>query len=562
MPNWSTAQNRQPTTEFGDYSIGGNAGFITEAYDASGISARRPGTSAQVFANAYAISSSLRYDLDLLLSTEDDPLRQSMNRLSLSAQYKEYKGTLGDFSPRFNKYSLNGSTIRGLLLEYQPQEYIATFAIGRTRRSLFDGSNLLIRPVIRRPALDRNLFAGRIGYGQQEENHFHLVGLVSRDKPSDFEEYSTAPAENVSISPEFGLHLLNKRLVIEGQLTASAFSADTRNRRISDSGVPGMLGFFTPRLGSRLDYASYLQARYTLVDLPESLEAIDQLTLLASYDRVAPGFVSLGRPYIYSDQAVFRFQPQFRMLDRRLSIGLDLTTRKNNLDDTRSATLRRNQLALTTQAQISPNLFLNAVYLFMGNRNTPVRNNAFFLFDDQRIVTNTLILSPVFTLPRGGINHILSLTTVFQGLSDKSDSRSQTTPYSLNVKNFTSTLHYNAVLLSGLSIQGSTSVVRSDASTSDTRALGLTAGASYGFLERRLHAGATIGLSRTSVNFLSQQFDSDERLFDELSTSQYTLTLHGTFRVTDRDILRLNVRGLKSGGFREIQSTLRFEHRF
>ena len=556
------AQNRQPTTEFREYAIGGNAGIITEAYNARGISGRRPGTSAQVFTNAYAVSSTWRYDLDLLLSTEDDPLRQSMNRLALSVQHKAYKGTIGDFSPRFNKYSLNGSTIRGLLLEYQPEEYIATFTIGRARRSLFDGSDLLLRPIIRRPALDRTLFAGRIGYGQQQENHFHLVGLVARDQPTSQTGNSVAPAENVSISPEFGLHLLNKRLVIEGQLTASAFSADTRNQRVSDTAVPGMFGFFTPRLGSRFDYASYLQARYTLVDLPASLAAVDQLTLLASYDRVAPGFVSLGRPYIYSDQSVFRFQPQFRMLNRQLLVGIDFTSRKNNLDETRSATLRRNQLALTTQAQLSPNLFLNAVYLFMGNRNTPIEQNASFLINRQRVVSNTLILSPVMTIARNGINHILSLTTVFQGLSDQSDAQRNTTPYSLNLRNFTSTLHYNAVLLSGVAVQASTSLVRSDASTSDTRAVGLTAGASYGFLERRLNAGATVGLSRTNLSFLSLRFDGDNRLLDELSTSQYTLTLHGTFRVTDRDILRLNIRGLKSGDFREIQSTLRFEHRF
>ena len=44
-------------------------------------------------------------------------------------------------------------------------------------------------------------------------------------------------------------------------------------------------------------------------------------------------------------------------------------------------------------------------------------------------------------------------------------------------------------------------------------------------------------------------------------------TLTGTYRVTGRDVLRLNVRGFATsqplrGNFQEIQSTLRFEHKF
>ena len=375
-------------------TIGGTAGVITEAYSSSGIPARRPAGSGSVFANTQATAGEYRYTLNFLFSTKDEQLRQSLNRFAASMTYRNWHVKAGDVVPRFSKYSLDGVTIRGGYLEHQRGPLLVTFLGGRSRRGIEAGLGVPIR----RPSYARNMFAARVGYGRVSGSHVHLVGMMSRDKEDSVTApVQASPAENVLISPQFGLSLLQQRLYVKGQLSASAFTRDTRATRTVENPVPDFLGLFTSRVGSQMDYATDLSARYTQTEFGESLTFVDQFTLLTQYERIQPGFVSLGRPYTRSDQAIFKFQPQVRLFDRKLQIGVDVVSRRNNLRNHRTSTLRRNQIALTTQAQLSPSLLVSTSYLWLGNTNTPVSGATGAGLIEQRMGTQTFMLAPVLT---------------------------------------------------------------------------------------------------------------------------------------------------------------------
>lgn len=563
-PSNALAQSRRPSTVWGPVTLGGTVGFATEAYSASGINARRPNGSGRIFGKTSAAINDVRYGLDFLVSTEDDRLRQSLNRVAASVNYSQWQATLGDFSPVLNKYGLNGATLRGASVAYAPGNLHFTFMAGRSRRAVDTGVGALIR----RPAFDRNLFSASVGAGPKNANHFRLQGMVARDKLTSLSEETAAlPAENVSFTPSFGLFLLENSLEIRGELTGSAFTRDIRAVETTGDLTPSFFGLFTPRVGSRFDYASDFSARYSVQDFSESVsETLDQLTVLTSYSRVAPGFTSLGRPYTRSDQAVFRFQPQARMLDNRVQVALDITSRRNNLDNNRTATLKRNQVGLTTQAQLSDELFLNASFIRLGNNNNPVSSDPVFAPLEQRLLSRSLMLAPVLTRAINGLTHRFSLTTSFQSLTDKTERNDDEMRPGINFKNSSATFGHHVILASGLALNSSLSLVNSKAPTTDVKAVGVVAGGSYGFFNRKLNVNLTGGLSRTTLTF-QRLLEAEEDVLDTEKSTQLTFSLSGTYRVTLRDVIRLTVRGLSTnqplrGNFQEIQSTLRFEHRF
>ncbi|MEM8485963.1 MAG: hypothetical protein AAF564_10465 [Bacteroidota bacterium] len=563
-PSQADAQSRRPSTVWGPVTLGGTVGFSTEAYSASGINARRPNGSGRLFGKTSASIKDVRYGLDFLLSTEDDRLRQSLNRVAASVAYNNWDATVGDFSPRLNKYGLNGATVRGASLSYAPGDLYFSFMAGRSRRAVDTGVGALIR----RPAFDRNLFSASVGVGPKTANHFHLQGLIARDKETSLStETAAQPAENVSFTPSFGLFLLENSLEIRGELTGSAFTRDVRAAETSGDLTPSFFGLFTPRVGSRFDYASDFSARYSIQDFSASVsETLDQLTILTSYSRVAPGFTSLGRPYTRSDQAVFRFQPQARLLNNKMQVALDVTSRRNNLDNNRTATLKRNQIGLSTQAQLSDEFFLNASFIRLANNNNPLSSDPVFAPLEQRLLSRSLMLAPVLTRAINGLTHRFSLTTTFQSLSDKTERSDNAPRPTIDFNNTSTTLGHHVILASGLALNSSLSLVNSKAPSTDVKAVGVVAGGSYGFFNRKLNVNLTGGLSRTTLTF-QRLLEAEAAMQETEKSTQLTFSLTGTYRVTLRDVIRLSVRGLSTnqplrGNFQEIQSTLRFEHRF
>jgi hypothetical protein len=217
-----------------------------------------------------------------------------MNRVGLTASYRNLTAQVGDFTPRLSTYSLNGTTLRGGLVEYTPRNLIFTLTAGQARRSV----DARLGATIRRPAFNRNLFAARAGIGAEDDTHFHLIGTLARDVGvpetdafTDAESISATtlspstrtalPAENLTLTPAFGLLLLDRRLFVEGQATASAFTRDTRAAKDGGGSLPDLPGLYTPRVGSRLDYAGLLQARYTLDAFPDVLSVLDQMVVRA-----------------------------------------------------------------------------------------------------------------------------------------------------------------------------------------------------------------------------------------------------------------------------------------
>ncbi|MEM1093714.1 MAG: hypothetical protein AAGJ10_03845 [Bacteroidota bacterium] len=535
------------------FSVNGSVGFSAEAYSTTSLNARRAPATLQAYANVPFNVLGFRSGVNLLYSTDESRVRQTVNKLGFSGSWRWVSLGAGDVSPTFSKYSLSGVTIRGGMLQLTPGPFMLGAAAGRSRRAVEASTEARIG----RAAYEQWIYAAQVGFGKKEGSHFHLIGVVGRDDTlSVANAGDVLPQENLSITPDLGLRLFKGKFQLKASATVSAFTRDTRSTAVDDElDVPDFLtNLFTPRTGSRLDAAGEASMRVNLKNGG----------LRASYERVQPGFQSLGLARTRSDQESIRIQPQLRLLDRKLNLSGNVATFRNNLLGNRASTMERLQLGLTTQARLTTWLMLNVSYNQLDNTNTPAdltAPGAPSLQQDQR--SQTVLLSPTLTLRKGNTSHSVSLSGSFQQMEDRSPAVVSGERAGNDFNNLSATLSYGVTLPSGLSLNASSNWLESNASAVEVTVIGLNTGLSYALFNRTLTLGANGGLSRNESTI--------QRGATPLSTSasQLMLTTNASYRLKNGDTIRITVRGLSNQqagntaqSYQEVQSTLRYEHRF
>jgi hypothetical protein len=543
LPGIAVAQTSRPVRT-GEFA--GHVGFVGEAYSASGITNRRDGTSGMVFGRGASQSSDVQYGFQFMLATEQTGSRQAMNRLSANVGYRFLGVTVGDLSPVLSGFSVNGATVRGGSAEVTYGPYVASFLYGRVRRSV----DLTGSAVFGRPSFSEWLYSARIGAGQSDGSHVHLIGVVVRDDESSLaDSINASPVENVSITPDLGLKLFDSRLHLRATYTLAAFSGNTR-ANAAESGVSSMMGFFTPRVGSRIDYATDISARLRL----------KEFKLRASYERVQPGFTSLGLSQTRSDQAVIRIEPSLSLAERRANLQLRFRSSRNNLAGNRASTLMRRQLSLYGHFRLSPRVNLAAAYSNMSTRNDLNESLSALSVADQRNVAQTIMVGPTFTIPSSTLTHVITLYTTYQFLRDKTPASDQSRVVEVKFDNLAATAAYSIAFANGFSLNSSAGMLSSKTPTTDAGALSITVGGSTSLLQRRARLSLGGGWSRNSLDFPAEDLAS-------LTSRQLSLRFAGSYRLPTGSQIRLTTRGLRNSGdltgsFNELQVSLRVEHRF
>jgi hypothetical protein len=539
-----TALGQGTGYNIGPVSVSGSVGFSSELYSVSGIQARRPWGAGRIFANAAASAYGLRYNLDLNISTEESSLRQQFNQIGLQVSYKWMSVAAGDVRPNFSQYSLNGVNVRGGLIEATPGPVLFSLTAGRSQRAIKPGAD---DPFVR-PVYDRWLYAGRVGYRHSGNAHVQLITTYVNDSESSLGPgLDLAAAENATISTLFGLQLLERRLGIDGTATWSAYTSDTRIGSGTGGSLPGLFApLMTERPGTSNDYAGRLSVRYSE----------GGYSVLTSYERVQPGFISLGLPHTRSDQETWSVRPQGFFMDRKLRLGLDYGQSRNNLLDNLTSTTRRQNMGLTTQSRISEKLTLSTAYRLLVNRiipESPVSTVS------MRQTTHNITISPSYNWRSGQTTHGMLLSTNLQLFDMRRTAQTVTT--TSDFTNIVTTASYSLTLPSGLSISPAANLLFSLSDETDITSVGLNVSASQSFLDRLVTLGVNAGYTSNETRF------KGVITRDPLSTQQFTMNVNAGYRLPFGDYLRLSVRGLHNAGgtgvdFSELQAVLQITHQF
>jgi len=287
--------------------ISGEVGMYGELYGMSGRDSRRPPVTGRIyFRPVITIANAATFSFDLLLSTEGSSALagQQINQLGVRPAWSWGYANAGDFSEAYTPLTLNGLLIRGGSVTINPGLFRFSALGGYTRRSAYGSSS---------GRFDRYLYGGRIGIGSNEESHIDLQLLRTRDIPSKFElvtpdsipspdstqvgtpvaSTQEAPQENLVIGASGALHLLEKRLRIQGEINGSVFTRDMTSAELDAEKIPSAArGLYTPRVSSYADLA------YTVaMNL-----ALSPVALRAAYRSIGPGYTSLGVASLIADQ--------------------------------------------------------------------------------------------------------------------------------------------------------------------------------------------------------------------------------------------------------------------
>lgn len=553
-----TAQSQQTLgeTDIEIYTLTGNISFQGHGYTTTQDLNRREPLGALTTANFDYSFLGFQSGMDLRYTTDDNRFRQSMNRFSFYGSYKWARLSAGDVNPSYSQYSLRGTMVRGGEISLTPGDFILEVAAGRTNRLTSSGSGNIPRSF----EYERWIYAATFGYGRQNRSHFRLTALYGKDDTESLPDTTgmnlpatqslAPPAENLAVTPKFQVLLFDDIFRFGAETTFSAYTRDTDSPVIeaADSELPGFVAsVFSPRNSTRLSFAG----------LAETELDVDPFNLMVSYERIQPGFESMGLRQIRDDQQVITIRPSVHFLNRRINLNAIYTMTEDNLLDSRISTQKNDNLALNSSFQITEAIRLGAGYSrYVSNTVSDDE-----LSGGHRQLSQVIQLTPSVSWISGGTSYNVSMAGVYQTLESRFPGMDG---FMFNESStITSTLSYNMALPTGITVNGSANLVLGEAPDSEFTTYGLNAGVGYSFMDQKMNVSANAGFTLNEFERLNGFEDSVTR------NMQLNGNATATYSITSMTSLQLNLRLLNNNvmegngsGFSEMEGRLQFRQRF
>ncbi|MCC5935162.1 MAG: hypothetical protein JJU35_13025 [Balneolales bacterium] len=542
------------------YTLQGSMSLQTHAYSTTRSSSFRDPLGLLANVNLNYSFLGFRSGLNVRYSTEDPGIRQSMNRYSFQAGWRWMNFSAGDVSPTFNRYSLRGTRVRGGLLEISGGTFGAQFVGGQVNRRIADAEG----PSLRRQSYERMLYGGRVRMGRENASHFAFGLVYAYDDnvplplPPGADESSfrqPAPQENLTLSPDLNISMFRNRFQIRAENSVSVFTRDMRSEALDldEVGVPDfMTNFFRPRTSTKATFATNVNTRIN----------IRPLTLNVGFERVQPGYETLGLRNIKDDDQNISVQPQLSLLSGRLGLGSSLRIGRDNLLGQRAATQHRNDYGLNVQAQLTQqlnlgaswNMLINQVKVSSGDDETAEIN-----YPEQQVISQNVSLQPSYSWMSGSNSHSVALSATWQLL----DVQIENVDRDLGSQFFTTTGSYNLSLGSGMNINTGLNYAGGSAPSSEFQVLGANIGLGRAFFDRKLNMNLTAGFSQSQSETTAGEGVQRQRQ-QQLNgnfTAMYRPRRSNTIRLTARNTNNFLLEG--SGiGFRELEIRLSIDQRF
>ncbi|HXV87167.1 MAG TPA: hypothetical protein VD793_10730 [Gemmatimonadales bacterium] len=310
--------------QVGRPAVTSESGFYSEAYRIDGRPAARPDGTLRFYASPTLSWSGFSIGLNLLWSTENRFVAQSVNRYYLNPRWSWGQLHAGDYVPSHGRYTASSVRVRGGGLDLTPGPFRISAAAGQalqaTDLTAFDA------------APRRMLYSGMIGVGSPGATFFEISALRAVDAAAGADTLSAPPQENLVGAVAAGLSLFRGRLKLKGEGSGSLFSRDIRAGTIDSISQPEWTrDWFTPRVSSRFDYAWLGEARV----------AAGPGSVGFQYEYVGPGFSTLGNPYFVNDRREGRAFGTLRVLRGRVNLTGSVGERRDNLAGDKRGTTRR-----------------------------------------------------------------------------------------------------------------------------------------------------------------------------------------------------------------------------
>jgi len=533
---------------------GGNIGVTASGYSVDGIENRRAPGMIQTNANMNFTLFGFSSGLNMNYSTDDSELRQNMNAMSFNAMWRWVNIQAGDINTQFSQYGLGGATIRGGYLRLEPGNYLLELTGGRSKRA--------VRPSLesgfRRPAFEQWAGAAKIGYGNTSRNYFHLSTFYARDEKTSIQgtNLEVDPRENLTVTPDFQVHFFDGRFTIGSEVTASVFTQDLNSDvvSVSEAGVPSFFtSIFTPRASTKVNYAGIADASLNL----------DMFNLGFGYERIQPGFESLGRGTVRDDQERITLDPALRLMNNRLNISSNISLGRDNLLGNRVQTQQNTDISNNMQIVLTEAFSLNASYGLMLNSIKAEEVDGEAIGNNQTQTSHNVMVQPSLSLRGEDYTHNISVSGGYMLIESKLDD-SGMAGMDYSSASITSMLNYSITMPNGLTLNSSVNYMTNSSEDVDIENIGLNLGTNYALFNRKLNLTANAGMNMNSN-------EREDFSGDTISTKlqQITGSLNSSYNLTDKDSFDLTLRTRSNSvvdgngqEFTELEGSFRYQRRF
>ena len=262
---------------------------------------------------------------------------------------------IGEVYPSYSKYTLNGSKLTGVDIEYNPGLFYLAF------------SGLYNYKAVEELSFSRKILAGKIGLGDKRENHIHLTILKAWDDENSLNQdqitSGLTPQENLLMGTDGKLKLFDDKLVVEGEISGSVHTRDKTSANIDDGMVPEFLRFIIePKLSTSVDYMFIIKSTY-------DLEKTDT-KLSGTFKSIGPGYVSLGALNFRNDIRGFKIKLDQRLFEKKIHFSASMERERNNVGSLNSRTETTDNYGFNLKFN-----FKDFPYIILDYRPNTVTNN-------------------------------------------------------------------------------------------------------------------------------------------------------------------------------------------
>lgn len=550
------AQETIGETDIEPYTFSGNIGLQTHAYTTTRDFNRREPLGALLTANAEYSILGFTSGLDIRYSTDTNEFRQNMNRIQFNGSWRWITLSAGDVMPAYSEFGLRGTQLRGGEIRLSPGPLYFNATAGQINKAIQRPDGGLARQV----AFERWLYAFAIGAGDENGSNFDISGFYGKDNENSLPDSVRAnlagttllPAENVGLTPKFQLSFFEEAFKIGAETTVSAYTRDQTSPKISkqDVDVPDFLiNLFQPRNSTRVTYAGIAHTGLNL----------DLFSMRAEFERIMPGFESMGLRQLRDDQQTLSLYPSFNFIDGRLTIDGTFMVSEDNLLDNRLSTQNRQNMSLNTNARLTDSFSLGGGYSrFLAYTETDDGGGA----RDHEQISQIFQLFPSFSFMSGGVSHSITLTGVYQAIDIQFPVQNGTELSESHT--ITGSLSYGLAMSGGLSFNNSLNYVTGESPGSTFSTAGVSVGAGYAFMEGKMNVNLTLNGSFNKFESVSTGTVTGKSENAQLNGNFIT-----TYRLTSDTSFQLNIRSQNNSivtgegdGFSELEGRFKFQQRF
>lgn len=550
-----SAQNLEQIGKEKPLTITGGASLSQIVYGADGIDSRRDPYS-------YYASGNVTFDLygwsipfSFSVSNQNTSFQQPFNRYSIHPTYKWATAHIGYTSMSFSPYTLSGHTFLGVGVDVEPAgKFKASAVYGRFLKAVQPDS---LAPNAPPPAYDRFGYGFKVSYINEGDVLDVIVFRASDDIHSIAyvpEEEAVLPEENLVMSIG-GSKKLFQHFLLKAELATSALSRDTRAAENNQGNFLSSFGsMFTSRISSSYYNAfktsfSYMGTGYTAG---------------INYERVAPGYRTLGAYYFNNDLESISATGATSLASGKVNVAVSAGTQRDNLDDNKISTMRRfvgsANVGYVPSQKLNLSLAYSSFQTFTNIRSQFVDLNELTPYDNLDTLNFTQISQNITLtgLYMFGSNdsrrQSLNANIMVQDAADKQAEVTQNsgvrfyninTAYSLNIvpQNMTVSISFNVALNNSPMVQSST--------------LGPVASVSRAFLDKKLRASLSLG---------HNQSYTDNKAVSTINNAR----INGTYTIQKKHNMNLSLvtvnRNTKVEGgapsFTEFTGTLGYSYSF